>query len=173
MAEAPELLKKEQVPQEVAPDSVSRAEEKETAPEVGRLEVAEQQPSPEDQQRAEQLAQQAEQLAPSVQPEPVQVKDPVVVDLENLLSEDLGDIYMGLSEKKKQAFREKGEAVAVAIKEMVTSGKVRVKKILDLIRDWLRIIPGVNKFFLEQEAKIKADSIISYIEANHSAKNDL
>jgi hypothetical protein len=35
-----------------------------------------------------------------------------------------------------------------------------VKKILALIRDWLKLIPGVNRFFLEQEAKIKTDKIL-------------
>ena len=38
--------------------------------------------------------------------------------------------------------------------------KIQVKKIFILIISWLKIIPGVNKFFLEQEAKIKADRIL-------------
>jgi len=29
-----------------------------------------------------------------------------------------------------------------------------------LIKKWLLLIPGVNKYFLEQEAKIKADEIV-------------
>ena len=40
------------------------------------------------------------------------------------------------------------------------STKVKVKKILKLILEWLRILPGINRFFLEQEAKIKTDRII-------------
>jgi hypothetical protein len=38
--------------------------------------------------------------------------------------------------------------------------KIKVNKIIDLIRRWLKLIPGINKFFLEQEVKIKADKII-------------
>jgi len=41
----------------------------------------------------------------------------------------------------------------------VRTAKFSFRKALGLIRDWLRIIPGVNRFFLEQEAKIKADKI--------------
>jgi hypothetical protein len=41
------------------------------------------------------------------------------------------------------------------------SAKFKVKAIVDLIKKWLAIIPGVNKFFLEQEAKIKTDQIIA------------
>jgi hypothetical protein len=37
---------------------------------------------------------------------------------------------------------------------------VSTKKIFVLIRAWLKIIPGVNRFFLEQEAKIKTDKIL-------------
>ena len=33
-------------------------------------------------------------------------------------------------------------------------------KIIDVIKKWLSIIPGINKFFLEQEAKIKTDKIM-------------
>ena len=38
--------------------------------------------------------------------------------------------------------------------------KLKVKKVVNLIKKWLTMIPGVNKFFLEQEAKIKTDEIV-------------
>ena len=43
---------------------------------------------------------------------------------------------------------------------MIETGKAVGRKILKLIRSWLKLIPGVNKFFLEQEAKIKTDKIV-------------
>jgi hypothetical protein len=43
---------------------------------------------------------------------------------------------------------------------MLDKGKVNVKKVRDLIIKWLRIIPGVNRYFLEQEAKIKSDRLL-------------
>jgi len=47
---------------------------------------------------------------------------------------------------------------------MVGSFKIKARKVLHLIRDWLKIIPGINKYFLEQEAKIKTDKIIELAE---------
>ena len=32
---------------------------------------------------------------------------------------------------------------------------------MSLIREWLKVIPGINKFFLEQTVKIKTDKIIN------------
>ena len=38
---------------------------------------------------------------------------------------------------------------------------MKIKKIFELLLQWLKLLPGVNKFFLEQEAKIKVDQIMS------------
>jgi hypothetical protein len=32
---------------------------------------------------------------------------------------------------------------------------------VEIIRNWLKLIPRVNKYFLEQESKIKTDRIIT------------
>ena len=48
------------------------------------------------------------------------------------------------------------------INELLSHAKVKVNKIIALIRDWLKLIPGINKFFLEQETKIKADNLLEY-----------
>ena len=57
-------------------------------------------------------------------------------------------------------FKLKGEEVARNIEQVVAAGKSKAKQILHWIKDWLKLIPGVNRFFLEQEAKIKTDKII-------------
>lgn len=80
--------------------------------------------------------------------------------IENILEEDLGDVYFSLTPQKQQEFKKAGEETAIKISILVQKTKVKAKKIISLIRDWLLLIPGVNKFFLEQEAKIKADKII-------------
>jgi hypothetical protein len=41
---------------------------------------------------------------------------------------------------------------------------VQARKLLTLIRRWLVLIPGVNKFFLEKEAKIKVEKIVNLAE---------
>ena len=82
--------------------------------------------------------------------------------IENILEQDLGEIYFKLSPEKQSEFKIKGEQTAKDISLLMKKTKVKVKKIIDLIRDWLKLIPGVNKFFLEQEAKIKADRILEF-----------
>ena len=59
-----------------------------------------------------------------------------------------------------QEFKIKGEETAGKIRELLKSTHIKVKKIFRLIYEWLRLLPGVNKFFLEQEAKIKTDNIV-------------
>lgn len=87
-------------------------------------------------------------------------KDEVFKAVEKILEDGLGDYYQQLPEPAKVRFQQKGEQVAGEIAVMVRQLKVKVKQVILLIRDWLLTIPGVNKFFLEQEAKIKTDRIL-------------
>jgi predicted phage-related endonuclease len=80
--------------------------------------------------------------------------------IENFLAQDLEEIYLGLPQEKQAQFRKVGEETAKKIEKLLEKTKVNIGKIVNLIRKWLSLIPGVNKFFLEQEAKIKADEII-------------
>ncbi len=90
-----------------------------------------------------------------------QVRDEVTVKIEKILEDGVGDAYAKLSPIQKQEFKIKGEEVALAIREMVKTTHFKVKKIFRLILEWLKMLPGVNRFFLEQEAKIKTDKIIA------------
>lgn len=87
--------------------------------------------------------------------------DPITIKIEKVLSEGLNEVYQKLSPVAKQEFKIKGEATAGAIKELLLSTKVQTKKILALIINWLKMLPGVNRFFLEQEAKIKTDKLLA------------
>jgi len=82
--------------------------------------------------------------------------------VEDILAEDLDDLYSKLPENKKNEFKSKGEQTANQIATLFNQVKYKVSEILELIKNWLKIIPGVSKFFLEQEAKIKTDKIIKY-----------
>jgi hypothetical protein len=101
--------------------------------------------------------------------ENVPEKDPGLTQIENLLAENLGEIYAQLPEEKREAFKIKGEEVAKTIHEMVVTARVKVHKVLKLVSDWLGMIPGVNVYFLRQEAKIKLDKVMDYVE--EQAKN--
>jgi hypothetical protein len=80
--------------------------------------------------------------------------------IENFLARDLEEIYLGLPLEKQVEFRKEGEETARKINKLLEKTKINLGKIVNLIRKWLSLIPGVNKFFLEQEAKIKADEIV-------------
>jgi len=80
--------------------------------------------------------------------------------IDDILSAGLHEIFLQMSPAKQKEFKQAGEETVVKIVGLLDRAKVKVDKIIDLIRKWLKIIPGVNKFFLEQEAKIKADRII-------------
>lgn len=83
-----------------------------------------------------------------------------VAEIERILEEDLSELYFKLPDDKKLEFRRSGEETARQIDVLLSAASVKVKKIVDLIRRWLSIIPGINKFFLEQEAKIKTDHLL-------------
>jgi hypothetical protein len=102
--------------------------------------------------------------------------DPIVVELESILAGDLTDLYLNLPADVKPVFKARGEEIAMAVNEMIITGKIRTKKILEMVRAWLRLVPGINRFFLDQEAKIKTDAIIIFIdsqEAPEETQNDI
>lgn len=95
----------------------------------------------------------------AVAPTPRQM-DELMARVEKILEEDLGDAYGRLSPIAKQEFKIKGEQTATKIRQLMRGTSLKVKKIFKLILDWLKMLPGINRFFLEQEAKIKTDRLI-------------
>jgi len=88
-------------------------------------------------------------------------EEELVRKIENILEENLRELYINLPREKQQEFRKKGEEITHKISFLLKDVKIQVKKIINLIIEWLSIIPGVNKIFLKQEAKIKTDKIIA------------
>lgn len=89
------------------------------------------------------------------------VRDELTMQIEKIMEDGLKDVFLELTPVQKQEFKIKGEKTAMEIRALMKGAKVKIKKIFLLLVNWLRVIPGVNKFFLEQEAKIKADKIIA------------
>ncbi|MDO8490140.1 MAG: hypothetical protein Q7S47_01860 [bacterium] len=98
--------------------------------------------------------------APTQTPVILDEKSQMRRDIERILEEDLGDIYLTLNTKQRQQFRIEGERTAAKIELLLAQVKVKVRQIINIIAAWLLLLPGVNKFFLEQEAKIKAEKMI-------------
>ena len=87
--------------------------------------------------------------------------------IESVLEKGLDDIYLAMPKENREKFKQEGEKTVVEINDLFERGKATMKKIVNLIKKWLGSIPGINKFFIEQEAKIKTDEII-----NANIKND-
>jgi len=81
--------------------------------------------------------------------------------VEQILEEDLREVYLKMGPEKQKEFKIKGEAVTFKISQLLQNTKVKVRQIFKLIIGWLSLIPGVNKHFLEQEAKIKTDKLLA------------
>ena len=80
--------------------------------------------------------------------------------IDQILADGLEGAFLSLPPDKQATFKAEGEITAKKINSLLSQTKVKLRQIVSLIRRWLSLIPGVNKFFLEQEAKIKADKII-------------
>ena len=81
-------------------------------------------------------------------------------EIDAFLSDGLSETFLAMSPDKQKIFKEEGEKTAKKINILLDATKINLNKIVDLIRRWLSLITGVNRFFLDQEAKIKADKII-------------
>ncbi|NCN21974.1 hypothetical protein GW758_01070 [Candidatus Falkowbacteria bacterium] len=81
-------------------------------------------------------------------------------EIDKILADGLGDIFLKMTPVKQKEFKIKGEETVKKISLLLNETLVSVNKIVELIKKWLKLIPGVNKFFLEQETKLKVDKII-------------
>ena len=104
---------------------------------------------------------------PSLQPKPVDEgvtihpipKSITLRKIESILEDDLDDVYFRLDAAHQRLFKEEGERASRQIEAVLATGKSIAVKVLAIIKKWLQVIPGINKFFIEQEAKIKTDQI--------------
>ena len=81
-------------------------------------------------------------------------------EIDDILSEGLEDVFLALSSEKQANFKQVGEETKVKINILLQKTQIKVEQIVNLIKKWLGIIPSVNYYYLEQEAKIKADKIM-------------
>jgi len=83
------------------------------------------------------------------------------IAIDNILADGLSEVFLKMNPVQQKEFKTKGEETAKKISVLLEKTKFKVSKIIGLIKKWLQLIPGVNKFFLEQETKLKADKIIN------------
>lgn len=80
--------------------------------------------------------------------------------IEKVLEKNMEDVYLNMPQHKQIEFKRVGLEISQKINDLLGKAKVKIKNIINLIKKWLLIIPNINKYFLEQEAKIKADEIL-------------
>ncbi|OGH71067.1 MAG: hypothetical protein A3C90_04665 [Candidatus Magasanikbacteria bacterium RIFCSPHIGHO2_02_FULL_51_14] len=108
---------------------------------------------------------------PAIQPPTVPLyKDAVRLAIENIMADGLKEAYQALPVMEQQKFKMKGEETAGKIRDLLKATHVKIKKIFRLLLEWLKMLPGINRFYLEQEAKIKADKIIALKETRQDMK---
>lgn len=94
------------------------------------------------------------------------------IRVEQVMEEGLEQVYQTMPPETKKQFKEAGEKTAAEIETMLYKVKIQSKKVFQLMFSWLRLIPGVNRYFLEQEAKLKTDEIIKLKEEIEKTKAD-
>ncbi len=90
-----------------------------------------------------------------------------VKEVEQILEEDLEDVYVTMDPETQKKFKVEGEQTAQEIVGLLHQVRIKSTKIIKLIAGWLKIVPGLDSFFVEQEAKIKTDKIL---DSNHKQK---
>ena len=153
----PRIVNKEQVKFPEVEDIFHAPESTETA-EIGKAGEYEGVPQAAEAAPSISAAEALPQAAPAVLP--IQ-KSPLLLEIESIMEENLREIYQNMPDELKLRFNSEGEKTAGEIKNLMQSLKATTKKLIDILKKWLLIIPGINKFFLEQEAKIKADKIMA------------
>ena len=98
--------------------------------------------------------------APAAIPLVIPAKSEMRQKIETVLEEDLKDTYFKMEPELQVKFKHEGERTAEKIEDLFSRGKATAHKIFKLILVWLKLIPGMNKLFIKQEAKIKADRIM-------------
>ena len=130
----------------------------EAAPEAGRETGLQAEPGLQENPEVSVPVEAAFPPAPAPQPSLAEIR---YRQIESILEEDLADLFFRLDPQTQLEFKMEGEKTTQGIIKIMSQAKIKAKKIIDLIRHWLRIIPGINKHFLEQEAKIKTDKVLA------------
>ncbi|RJQ34991.1 hypothetical protein C4566_01395 [Candidatus Parcubacteria bacterium] len=84
----------------------------------------------------------------------------ILEKVENILANGMEQAFLTMDIATQAKFKAKGEETAKKIATLMLKTKLKAKQVVNLILEWLRIIPKINKFYIEQEAKIKADHIM-------------
>lgn len=146
--EKPQIPEKPSIPEKEG--EVWREIEKVPAPEIEKV----------GERAVKKVKPRAIKVKPKPEPKSVLEKSETYKKIDSILFGGLDETYQSLPENLKKEFKKKQAETATQIEKIISQAKIAVHKIINLIKGWLQMIPGVNKFFLEQETKIKTGKIL-------------
>jgi hypothetical protein len=115
---------------------------------------------------SEKLSQSVNTSLPNTANTPVKtavIKTATRKSIEGILSEDMKELFQNMDAAHKAEFKKQAEETASALEILIATAKATARKVVKLISNWLKLIPGINQFFLEQEAKIKTDTLMELV----------
>lgn len=88
---------------------------------------------------------------------------PLNARVDEILSSGLADTYRQLPPAVQEKFKQLGEQTVAQIVHQLQGHHPSLEPLISLVGTWLRLIPNLNPYYLEQAAKIKTEQIISLI----------
>ena len=110
----------------------------------------------------------AQPPTPTAPPPPPGQKSATYHQVETILEEGLEESWRTMNPQEQQMFKLEGEVTTSLISDLIATAKATAEAVLDLIKNWLKLIPRVNTFFLEQQGKIKTDKIITLTQTQNN-----
>ncbi len=91
-------------------------------------------------------------------------KDPALMQVERKLEDrELWQVYAALPVEQRERFKQEGEALATSLRGMLGRTDVDPTVVFVAIQEWLSHVKGINRHYVLQAAKTKADGVLKLI----------
>lgn len=90
-------------------------------------------------------------------------QDEVLVQVKKILEDELGEDFERLSDAAKERFFTKGNELARQLAVRIRKRALPPGLVHKGVTKWLSTIPRVNKYFLEQAAKTRTDTLLALL----------
>lgn len=97
---------------------------------------------------------------PGATPSPATLSGVTEQRLRRILSEDMAELITPLTLESRREFQAEGLKTVSKLEELLRRTHIQLRQVWKLLWDWLKRLPGVNRFFLEQEVKKKTEEIM-------------
>jgi hypothetical protein len=87
-------------------------------------------------------------------------KDERLMAVEKIMEARLKEVFKGMPERTRLAFKREGEALALEIRRALERPKLNAVNVLKKELRWLEMIPKANRHFVLQEAACKTQAIV-------------